>query len=344
MSAFNYPTHEIPVADRGPESNSVGAVIDIGSNSVKLLVGQVRGNTVERIYSTAAPVKLGQGTFQTRWLRPEAIERVTGTVAEFARSARNFSPCVFRVLATSAVREAINRFDLVRAVQTRAQTRVEILSGKEEAQLLFEGVRREPGLAGAPLMVVDLGGGSTQLVVSESGTGALCYSFPFGSLRLIETLGLSDPLSRKDLARCRASAANFVLHQVIPAIGQTRFEGGPFNTMRLVGTGKKLRVLAQAGNSRKNLRQSDGMVSLTPKRLTVMIEGLWEMTRRERATILAISEEDAEVILTAAVTLEAILHRFDFEVVHASQSSVRQGAILRSFAERRTTALPNQWR
>ena len=334
MSAFHYPTHRIPAVAEGLESNSVGAVIDIGSNSVKLLVGQVTGNSVERIYSIGQAVRLGHGTFQTRWLRPDVIERVAETVAEFADSARNFSPCVFRILATSAVREAINRLDLVRAVETRAHERVEILSGKEEAQLLFEGVRREPGLGASPLMVVDLGGGSTQVVISERGTGALYYSFPFGSLRLLETLGLSNPLSRNDLAKCRASAANFVVHQIIPAIGQTRFEGGPFNAMRLVGTGKKLRVLAQAASSGKILGPSEGVVSLTLKRLTAAIEGLWEMTRSQRAAILAISDEDADVILTAAVTLEAILQRFGFEVLHASPSSVRQGAILKSFSDR----------
>src|SRR5436190_5090646 len=129
MSAINYLTaaRETPVVAARPEHNSVGAVIDIGSNSVKLLVGHVTGTAVEQLYSIGEAVRLGQGAFQTRRLRPDIIERVAGTVAEFARSARNFSPSVFRILATSAVREAVNRSDLVRAVETRAQKRVEIL-------------------------------------------------------------------------------------------------------------------------------------------------------------------------------------------------------------------------
>jgi exopolyphosphatase/guanosine-5'-triphosphate,3'-diphosphate pyrophosphatase len=157
MNAFNYPRAETPAAAARPAVNSVGAVIDIGSNSVKLLVGQVTGSVVERIYSIAESLKVGQGAFQTRRLRPDVIERVAGKVAEFVRTARNFSPAVFRIFATSAVREAINRSDLVRAIETRVQKRVEILSGEEEARLIFEGVRAEPGLAGWPLMVVDVG-------------------------------------------------------------------------------------------------------------------------------------------------------------------------------------------
>jgi exopolyphosphatase/guanosine-5'-triphosphate,3'-diphosphate pyrophosphatase len=385
MNTINYQ----PVVNRVTRSpaggNSVGAVIDIGSNSVKLLVGQVNGSNVERIYSIGQSVKLGQGAFQTRRLRPEVIDRVAATVGEFADTARKFAPSIFRILATSAVREAINRADLVRAVEGRAQNRVEVLSGEGEAQLLFEGVRREPGLAGSPLMVVDVGGGSTQVIVSERGAGPLYYSFPFGSLRLLETLGLSDSLSKSGLARCRASAANFLLQQVIPAIGLTRFEGGPFNAMRLVGTGKKLRALAAAAGvssprsagvpARSNVRKPNGVpvfpatrfeavtaggdartpglgankrptapVSLSLKRLSAMVDGLWGMKRQERAAMLGISEEDAGIVLTAAITLEAVLQRFDFDVLHASRSSLRHGAILTSFAQRRMAALPNQCR
>src|ERR1051326_8526655 len=167
MNTVNYPALERPVAARAPQYNTVGAVIDSGSNAVKLLVGQVNGAGFERIYSIGESMKVGQGAFQTRRLQPDVIERVASIVAELVGSARRFSPSIFRILATSAVREAVNRGELVRAVETKAQRRVEILSGEEEAQLLFEGVRREPGLAGAPLMVVDVGGGSTQMIISE---------------------------------------------------------------------------------------------------------------------------------------------------------------------------------
>jgi exopolyphosphatase/guanosine-5'-triphosphate,3'-diphosphate pyrophosphatase len=387
MNTINFQPLVNRITRPPARGNSVGAVIDIGSNSVKLLVGQVVGANVERIYSIGQSVKLGQGAFQTRRLRPEVIDRVAATVADFAATARKFSPSIFRIFATSAVREATNRADFLRTVESRSQNRVEILSGEEEAQLLFEGVRREPGLAGSPLMVVDVGGGSTQVIVSERGAGPLYYSFPFGSLRLLETLGLSDTLSKSGLARCRASAANFILQQVIPAIGLTRFEGGPFNAMHLVGTGKKLRALAAAGVSQTSRHRSAGIparskvghsngvpvfqasrfgaaaaggdahtsglsankrptapVSLSLKRLSAMIDGLWGMKRVERAAMLGISEEDASVVLTAAITLEAVLQRFDFDVLHASRSSLRHGAILTSFAERRLNTAPNQWR
>jgi exopolyphosphatase/guanosine-5'-triphosphate,3'-diphosphate pyrophosphatase len=343
-------------------SNSVGAVIEIGSNSVNMLVGQVTGTTVDPIHSIARPVKLGQGVFQTRRLGQEAIDHAADAVAEFSALARGYSPSSFRILATSAVREAINRADLLRAVEDRAQHRVELLSGEDEAQLLFEGVRRERGLGGLPLMVLGVGAGSTQLILSERGAAPLYYSFPFGSVRLLEAMGLSDPLSRSGLLRCRASAANFVSQQVVPAIGLTRFEGGPFNTMRLVGTGKTLRALASAaGVSQSSLIRSTGrdvrapagvskraasnppLLPLSLKRLGAMIDSLWSMRRGERAAMVEIAEEDANVVLIAAITLEAVLNRFDFDVLHVSCSSLRQGAILTSLTQRRLAPVSNQW-
>src|SRR5262245_29956469 len=151
MNAVQYSTHETPVKVRATECSPIGAVIDIGSNSVKLLVGQLRGTSVEPLFMISQPVKIGQGSFQTRRLRPDTIERVTKSVADLTRRARSFSPSVFRIVATSAVREAVNRSDLIRAIETRIQKRIEILSGEEEARFVFESVRREPGLAGMPL-------------------------------------------------------------------------------------------------------------------------------------------------------------------------------------------------
>jgi exopolyphosphatase/guanosine-5'-triphosphate,3'-diphosphate pyrophosphatase len=342
MSAPNYPAAATTDGRPAAECNSVGAVIDIGSNSVKLLVGQVRGTTVERIYSIGESIKLGQGAFQTRRLQPNVIERVAGTVAEFVQAASKFSPAVLRILATSAVREAINRADFVRAVEARAQKRVAVLSGEEEAELLFEGVRREPGLAGSPLMVVDIGGGSTQVIVSESGAGELYYSFPFGSLRLLETLGLSGVLSQADLAKCRLATAIFVQHQMIPAIGRTGFEIGAFDGMRLIGTGRKLRKLASAPLP----NQADWAgepPSLTAKRLTFIIEQLWGMSRTERAARLAIAEANVDVALAGAITLEAILQRFGFELLHTSDGNLRKGAILKWFGESQNSVATN-WR
>jgi exopolyphosphatase/guanosine-5'-triphosphate,3'-diphosphate pyrophosphatase len=339
MNAVGCPTQKTAIAAAHPEYNSVGAVIDIGSNSVKLLVGLVTGTAVERIYSSGETLKLGRGAFLTRWLMPESIERVAGMVAKFAEVAGKFCPSVFRILATSAVREALNGLDLVRAVEVRTGKRVEILSGVEEAQLLFEGVRGEPGLAGSALMVVDVGGGSTQMVASDNGARALYFSFSFGSLRLLETLGLSGRLSGKDLTTCRNSAANFVLHQVIPAIGQTRFDGRPFNTMRLVATGRKLRLLARLANSRANADESESLLPVSSNGLTAAIERLWGMTPQRRADVLGVSDEAADVVLTAAVTLEAISQRFHFDLLHASHQSLRHGAILTSFARRGRTRI-----
>jgi exopolyphosphatase/pppGpp-phosphohydrolase len=156
---------------------------------------------------------------------------------------------------------------------------------------------------------------------------------------LLESLGLSGALSKSGLKRCRASAASFVQQRIIPTIGQTRFEGGPFNAMRLVGTGKKLRALASASKSPKQTHPNNGLVSITSKGLTSIIDGLWRMNRRERAAMLSISESDADVVLTAAVTQEAVLKRFDFDVLHASRGSLRQGAILKAFADRREAAM-----
>src|SRR5271165_1646513 len=137
------------------------AVIDVGTNSIKLLVAEVTGEIVEPVCETSEQTRLGAGFFDTHRLQAPAIAQTARAVASFAAKARELQAVTTRVIATSAARDAVNPGDLTSAIARAAGLKVEIISGEQEADWAFQGVTTDPQLAQAPLLLLDVGGGST---------------------------------------------------------------------------------------------------------------------------------------------------------------------------------------
>ena len=306
------------------------AVIDIGTNSVKLLVAAVEGAEVRWVHKAGEAVRLGQGIFETHWLQPDAIQRAAQVVARLARQAAGFNPSVFHVIATSAVREAVNRADLVNAVEAASGLKVEVLSGEQEAEWVFAGVRRDPALAGLPLMVIDVGGGSTEFIIGQDDLIICRYSFPLGSLRLLERLPPSDPPAPGDLSRCRAWLAHFLYQEVWPRL-EPRIQTFGRHRVRLVGTGAKLRLLAELTAGPATTGQTGASLSLNLEQLHAALERLWRLTRAERQQLHVIPAARADLVLTVGAIVEGIMQLFDFPELHSSDWGLSHGAILAPF-------------
>ena len=124
--------------------------------------------------------RLGHGFYETHRLRTEAIAATAKAVADFAAMAREAQAVSIRVIATSAAREAVNREELTAAIEQASGLKVEVISGEQEAEWGFQGVTTDPQLARAPLLLMDVGGGSTQFVFGRDGRALCRHSFPLG--------------------------------------------------------------------------------------------------------------------------------------------------------------------
>ena len=120
------------------------AVIDIGTNSIKLLVADVAGRNVQPVHEESRQTRLGKGFYETRQLQPDAIARTAEAVAEFAQTAREHKVANIRAIATSAARDAVNADELTSAIQRASGLEVEIISGGQEAGLAFQGITTDP--------------------------------------------------------------------------------------------------------------------------------------------------------------------------------------------------------
>lgn len=183
------------------------ACIDIGSNTTRLLVAEADGGRLREVLSERAFTLLGAAGATPAGVGEDKIGEVAAAVARQVRIAEQLGVASLRVVATAAVRGAADRAAVAAAIDAVCGTRLEILDAQEEARLAFQGAigmlaQRPAGLLG----VVDVGGGSTELVVGTPEDGVTwSISLPLGSSSLTRTELLSDPPTAADLARARAT-------------------------------------------------------------------------------------------------------------------------------------------
>ena len=201
------------------------AVIDVGTNSVKLLVAEVADHDIRPLHEESKQTRLGEGFYETHRLRPEAIAATAKAAAVFAAQARQWQAASIRVIATNAAREAVNAGELTSAIEQAPGLKVEVISGEQEAAWGFQGVTSDPQFAQTRLLLLDVGGGSAQFTLGQGGHMSFHHSFPVGSVRLLEQLPPSDPPKPEELAACREWLREFLRKEMRPKLGAE--EPGP---------------------------------------------------------------------------------------------------------------------
>ncbi|BDT97635.1 Ppx/GppA phosphatase family protein [Nocardia sputorum] len=188
------------------------AAVDCGTNSIRLLIADVLGDgRLADVHREMRIVRLGQGVDATGSLAPEAIERTRAALADYAALMREAGVGRVRMVATSATRDAANREDFFAMARAELGTVVagaeaEVITGDEEARLSFAGAIGELSSASGPFVVVDLGGGSTELVFGDSAGVRAAFSADIGCVRITERCLAGNPPTAEEIAAARAFA------------------------------------------------------------------------------------------------------------------------------------------
>jgi exopolyphosphatase/guanosine-5'-triphosphate,3'-diphosphate pyrophosphatase len=303
------------------------AVIDVGTNSVKLLVADVGEDFVTPVFEESEQTRLGRGFYETHELQTEAIAHTAQAVANFAAIARARNALSLRIIATSAARDARNQGELVAAIQRAAGFPVEIISGEQEAEWVYQGVRSDPKLAGLRLLILDVGGGSSEFIIGQDEHPQFSRSFPLGSVRLLEELRPSDPPTQEELERCRAFLRDFFATQIRPVVAPPLAAQSP--AARLIGTGGAATSLARMEYSLdKYSRHAIEGARIPLESIERWMAKLWAMTLMDRRQIVGLPKKRADVILTGMAIYEAVLKEFGFSELHASTRGLRFAAAM----------------
>lgn len=298
------------------------AAIDCGTNTIKLLIGTIpddRTAPMDVAVREMRMVRLGQGLDHSGIIGEEALGRAFAALDEYAVLIRDHGVERIRFVATSATRDATNADVFIAGVRDRLGVEPEVVSGAEEAALAFDGavrnLRRTPQL---PVLVVDIGGGSTELIRGGSLTAppSAAHSMDIGSVRLHERHLRSDPPTMDEVAACvRDIEAHLDQNPVSPARAATVV--GVAGTITTIAAG----ALGLTAYSREAIDQA----VLPVDEVHAVVDRLVAMTVNERLALPWMHPGRADVIAAGGLILSRILRRSDVEELVVSESDILDG-------------------
>jgi exopolyphosphatase/guanosine-5'-triphosphate,3'-diphosphate pyrophosphatase len=312
------------------------AVIDIGANSTKLLVGRVVDEIVAPVFRARDVSRLSEDFFESRQLRPEAIRRTADAVCRFVSQAQRYDPESIRIVATSAARDALNRAEFTTLVEVSTGIEVQIISGEQEAQWAYDGVLSDPAITHrAANVVFDLGGGSTEFVVGGQGVIHLRRSYSLGAIRLFQSLNPSDPPSETALAGCRSHAREVIGETVVPEVGPA-LDAVSHAHPAWIGSGGTACAL-QRILCRGKLDAPTSSFRLPA--LQMLVDRLWSIPRTKRVAE-GVAATRVDSILTGAVIIESLMVSLGIPEIAVSGYGMRHGALLAAPRSAATTLSP----
>jgi exopolyphosphatase/guanosine-5'-triphosphate,3'-diphosphate pyrophosphatase len=295
-------------------------VIDLGSNSWRLVVFTYAAGWWKRTDELYETVRIGAGLDETGRLSEEAMERALETLSVFERFCRanNLAADDVHPIATSAIRDATNQAEFLSRARERTGLKIEVLSSRDEAYFGYVAAINTTTLSDGA--VVELGGGSMQLVRVTDRHAQDMESFPLGAVRLTERFLPGDgPAKKKELGRLR--------EHVREALSGLKWlaDAGP----RLIGTGGAVRNLAAAAE--RAVEELDIGVQgflITPDAMSELVDTLASQPVDERGETPGIKPGRGDIILAAAVALETVMQLGSFDGIEATEAGLREGVFL----------------
>ncbi len=326
MPDFTPSSRGVQAVPRGPAENNSPvkklAAIDIGTNSIKLLLATADDAGVLEVLSREkSPVRLGSHTLASGRLSPESIEAGVGAVEQFLRSVEAQGAELVRAVATCAVREADNSQEFLEAVRRRAGIEVDVISGEEEARLIHLAARSEFSSRLDPLFLVDIGGGSTEFVVSKGSRVLLTESLPLGSVRLADLVHDDPPSSRDRKAVKKAIRA--VARRAAEAVRKTGFK----TCVGSAGTIQSLSLVHEAAILGREPIPS-GHRTLTLAGLKRVNRILRTTTQKEKLRVPGLDPRRRDIAVPGGILLAWILKRSGADSIVVGDRGLREGIIL----------------
>jgi exopolyphosphatase / guanosine-5'-triphosphate,3'-diphosphate pyrophosphatase len=289
------------------------AAVDLGTNSTRLLVADVDGGQLEEVSRRLTITRLGEGVDGRRRLLPVPIARVRNCLADYRRELEALGAERTLVIATSAVRDAENGEAFLGEVEWSYGFATRLLAGTEEAAMMIRGVT-----AGRPalddVLVVDIGGGSTELVLSNAGEVAFSASLDVGCVRITERFLRSDPPSRPELA-----AAGAYVRSLLPDLEASSAIG-------VAGTVTTLATL-DLGDPAYDPERTHGH-RIAASTVDEQLERLAAMTTGERLAVPGIEPGRAPVIVAGVVVLREVMTAYELDEIEVSEQDILHGAAL----------------
>ena len=299
------------------------AAIDIGTNSTRLMIAEREGGTIsQELYRKSVITRLGQGVHQTGHLAPAAVDRTLEVLRDYAQLAKDKQAEVVKAVATSAMRDADNAADLLIPAFEILKVVPDVIAGESEATLTYTGVLSDETTSalGETFLIIDIGGGSTEIVFGDNRRPELLNSLPLGCVRLTETFFGFDPPQPGEITALRL--------RVRRVLGN--------NFSRLIGVGAVPIAVAGTPTSLAAIelklaeydRDKVHLYKLTRAGVIRCLKDLISVPLADRQKIVGLEPDRADVIIAGTAILLEIMSFFDFDYVFVSERDILDGVAL----------------
>lgn len=289
--------------------DDVLGAIDVGTNAVRLELARVLPDgALETLHTERDPVRPGEGLFVSGLIGKDVADRLIATLRRYAALCRRYGARV-RAVATSAVREARNKDEIVRRAREEAGLALDVVSGREEARLICLGVLHGKA-PGARSLCIDIGGGSTEIINAQGEVPKDLWSLDLGAVRLTELFQVRDKVGRKQLGLMR----NFAREMVAETIAQP-VVGAPSAALGSSGT-----IGAIVSYAR-----SEGMGHATLAEVSRAVDELADMDLEKRRK--RFDPRRADIIIGGAVILESVMRQLKVQTITAVDRGLREGVL-----------------
>ncbi len=325
--------------------NSRFATIDVGTNTILLLVAELDEDGAFRVLTDRAEIaRLGEGVDRTRSLSAAGVERALEVLREYLQACRNFGVEEIAAAGTSALRDALNAKSFLARLKHEFKLDLRVLSGREEAAYSYLAVQKGLQLDAQDVLVVDVGGGSTEFIWAKDGKLHGWASLDVGSVRLTERFLASDPARREECDR--------LIQTVDQSLGKPLADWGALrqaqgrslrqvqdesSRLAMVGIAGTFTTLSAVEKGLTHYSHSEVHGSrLTRAEVERQVELYRASTIAERKRIPGLEPKRADVILAGALVIQRIMTLFDIDEAIVSDQGIRYGLLYERIANKRS--------
>ena len=303
------------------------ATIDIGTNSTHLLIAKIERklNTFSIELAEKSTTRLGERDPQTGELTSLAMNRAFSTLKRFKDLSESYKVESLIIAATSAVREAPNGKIFIAEIKKKIGLDVELISGAEEARLIYLGVLSGMQFGNKPHLVLDIGGGSTELILADSSEARALTSTKIGAVRLQREFIKKDPISSQNELFLRS----FIRGSMESAIDKVskRIEAGEIPVL-VATSGTAMAIGSLISNKENHMQSKLQGYKITKNNLDIIVSQLIKMTPSERSQLSSLSERRSEIIVPGALILQTIMNMVDVNEIILSERALREGLVV----------------
>jgi exopolyphosphatase/guanosine-5'-triphosphate,3'-diphosphate pyrophosphatase len=314
-------TPDMSDISHGREGRMVAA-LDLGTNSFHLVVARVRGTTYEVVTREKETIRLGHGGGDMKVLADDAIERGVSALRRMKRIADSHGATV-RAVATSAVREAENAEVFIGRARRDAGIEVEVISGLEEARLIHLGVLQAVPAFDRRLLLVDIGGGSTEVLVGERGVTLAARSFKLGAVRLTDRFFPGGNCTPRAVDQCRTH-----VRSILAGFERDVAQHGFDIAIASSGTAETVATLVAARRGAGAVHTLNRFEFDRSELDAVVDELSAKRTASTRATIPGLDAPRADIIVAGAIVLQCVAEAFAVRAFTFSEAALREGVLL----------------